>query len=434
MRTSEQIQAEIEEKFGFFPPFFSPALKNPMVLENLWQQTISAYVGNPLSPLFKEKLSAYLSRYCIVPYCMICHSCSLRPLGVKAVEVLKLLESCPAQETDILQHLKMLAAYPGGLRDTSSWDEAVEESLLKCSVSIFLQQEGAEYVRSHLHRILGSVNYQHLVAFLAYIKTCHLWIEAHPKVAYSYTTDQRAVENLAPLLDEAPGLADFFQNYSSKVKREQEKFSYRLRKEKLLYKQKQVMEMIATGAELKDVLNVLARNIETQCEEALCSILLLDSDTGTLRHGAAPSLSESYNKAIDGLTIGPKVCSCGTAAYFGKPIIVSDIASNPLWGDFRNLAISHGLLACWSRPIFSSRGQVLGTFAMYYRQPKSPDRLDRQLLKAAVHLAGIAIERQQAEKTLQDWERHFHTIIDLFQPATNHLSRWAALLFQFFFK
>ena len=80
-RASKQIKAKIEGKFGYFPPFFAPALETPEILENLWQQTLSAYVNNPLPALFKEKLFAYLSRYCAVPYCIICHSCALRPLG-----------------------------------------------------------------------------------------------------------------------------------------------------------------------------------------------------------------------------------------------------------------------------------------------------------------------------------------------------------------
>src|SRR5690349_3281731 len=92
-RSAEQIKAEIQAKFGFVPPFFEPAEQTPQVLENLWQQTLSAYVNNPLPDLFKEKLSAYLSRFCAVPYCMICHSCTLRPLGMSARQVLELLQS-----------------------------------------------------------------------------------------------------------------------------------------------------------------------------------------------------------------------------------------------------------------------------------------------------------------------------------------------------
>ncbi|MBV8884559.1 MAG: hypothetical protein JO235_11265, partial [Chroococcidiopsidaceae cyanobacterium CP_BM_RX_35] len=104
-RTSEQIKTEITAKFGFVPPFFGPAEQTPQVLENLWQQTLSAYINNPLPALFKEKLSAYLSRFCTVPYCMICHSCALRPLGLKAREVLELLEAPPPAETNVDEHI-----------------------------------------------------------------------------------------------------------------------------------------------------------------------------------------------------------------------------------------------------------------------------------------------------------------------------------------
>jgi hypothetical protein len=222
VRTSEQIKAQIEEKFGFFPPFFSPALGSPQVLENLWQQTLSAYVSNPLLPLFKEKLSAYLSRYCSVPYCMVCHSSSLRPLGVKAREVLELLDSPPPTEAEIDEHLKVLAAQPGGLTVLPESNSALEESLLYCSIFIALEREEAEYCRSELRRLLGPVNYQHLVSFIAYVRTCHAWMEAHPEVAYEYEADKRAQEHLGALLEDEPGLADFFRNYSEKVRRERQ--------------------------------------------------------------------------------------------------------------------------------------------------------------------------------------------------------------------
>lgn len=155
------------------PSFFEPAEASPQVFENLWQQTLLAYVSNPLSPLFKEKLSAYLSRYCAVPYCMVCHSCSLRPLGMQAKEVLELLEAPPPTDLEIDQHLKRLAAHPGELTILPEPDSALEESLLACSVFIALEQEQAEYCRVELRRLLGPENYQHLVTFSAYVKTCH---------------------------------------------------------------------------------------------------------------------------------------------------------------------------------------------------------------------------------------------------------------------
>jgi PAS domain S-box-containing protein len=189
---------------------------------------------------------------------------------------------------------------------------------------------------------------------------------------------------------------------------EQEIFE-RKRAESLVHGQTRVLEMIATGASLSDVLDSLARMIEEHSNGMLCSILLLDRNGTNLRHGAAPSLPQTYNSAVDGVAIAPFVGSCGTAAYLGKPIIVSDIASDPLWKDCRELALSHKLHACWSTPIFSKNGSVLGTFAMYYREPKSPSPQDLQLLEIATHIAGIAIERKQAE---DERERTLQKIIE----------------------
>ncbi len=215
-RTSEQIKAEIKAKFGFVPPFFEPAEPAPQVLENLWQQTLSAYVNNPLPALFKEKLSAYLSRFCAVPYCMICHSCTLRPLGLKAQEVLELLEAPPPVETDIEEHLRKLAAEPNRL---AVWSNPIlEESLLSCSIFIALERDKTDHCRNQLRRLLGAANYQHLVAFIAYVKACHVWMEAHPEVAYE--ADKRVQDNLSALLEEEPELANFFRNYRERVKRE----------------------------------------------------------------------------------------------------------------------------------------------------------------------------------------------------------------------
>jgi len=136
--------------------------------------------------------------------------------------------------------------------------------------------------------------------------------------------------------------------------------------------QNNILEKIATGAPLTDVLLNLAQLVESQTAGMLCSILLVDDDGMTLRHGAAPSLPLSYVKAIDGSRIGPNAGSCGTAVCVGEPVIVTDIETDPLWKDYRTLASRHGLRACWSTPIKSRTGQILGTFAMYYRVPRAP--------------------------------------------------------------
>lgn len=219
MRTSEQIQAEIEAYFGFVPPFFAPAQETPQVLENLWQQTLWAYVNNPLPHLFKEKLAAYLSRYCGVPYCMLCHSCSLRPLGVKAWEVLKLLEAPTPTVTDIELQLSTLAAQIGPLIVWSP-NSVLEECLLHCSTFIFLEPTRATHCHQELRRVLGPVNYQHLVMFLSYMKVCHSWMEAHPEITYE--ADMRVQNHLDALLEDEPRLAEFFRHYRERVRCERQ--------------------------------------------------------------------------------------------------------------------------------------------------------------------------------------------------------------------
>ena len=164
--------------------------------------------------------------------------------------------------------------------------------------------------------------------------------------------------------------------------------------------QKQVLEMIDRNAPLGEILTSLVLLIEAQSPEMICSVLLLSDDGNHIRHGAAPSLPEQYVKAIDGAPIGPKNGSCGTAMHRGEPVIVTDISSDPLWEDYRELAAAAGLRACWSTPIMSRRGKVLGSFAMYYRQPQAPSGADARLTKVATNLAGKAIEQQAAQERL----------------------------------
>lgn len=175
----------------------------------------------------------------------------------------------------------------------------------------------------------------------------------------------------------------------------------RKRTETWLKGQKQVLETIAKSAPLEETLKVLIEIIEQQSKDVKGSILLLDKDGKHLRVGSAPSLPEDYNTAVNGVEIGPNVGSCGTAVYRGQPVIVTDIATDPLWQNFRELALSFGLKACWSHPILSSQGQVLGTFAMYYSEPRIPQDFEWQLIEVARNLAGIAIENKQREESLK---------------------------------
>jgi GAF domain-containing protein len=161
-----------------------------------------------------------------------------------------------------------------------------------------------------------------------------------------------------------------------------------------------VLEMIAADAPLKEILTKLVLLIEAQLPEMLCSILLLSDDGNHIKHGAAPSLPERYIKAVDGAPIGPKHGSCGTAMYRGEPVVVSDILTDPLWEDYRDIAAASGLRACWSTPIMSGRGKVLGSFAMYYREPRTPTGDEAKLTEVATRIAGLAIEHHSARESL----------------------------------
>ena len=170
---------------------------------------------------------------------------------------------------------------------------------------------------------------------------------------------------------------------------------------RLLAGEKHLLEIVAQGQPLEAILTALCRLFEQLCPGSLTSILLLEPATGRLWHGAAPSLPLEYTEAINGGLIGPSAGSCGTAAYRAEPVIVRDIASDPLWQDYRDLALPHRLRACWSTPIFSTGRKVLGTFAIYFRQPGSPARRHHDLIQQLAHLACIAIERTRAREALR---------------------------------
>src|SRR5215469_4583099 len=164
--------------------------------------------------------------------------------------------------------------------------------------------------------------------------------------------------------------------------------------------QSRVLERIAADAPLNEILTNLVLLMEGQAEGLRCSVLLLSRDGIHVRHGAAPNLPEVYVKGVDGSLIGPRAGSCGTAMYTRQPVVVTDVLTDPLWADYRDLAEISGLRACWSTPILSSQGEVLGSFAMYRQESRGPRPEEQRLTEVATHLAGIAIQRQHARAEL----------------------------------
>jgi len=172
------------------------------------------------------------------------------------------------------------------------------------------------------------------------------------------------------------------------------------------------MTLMATGGPLPQILDAIARCVEAEHPRILCSILLLDDAGERLLFGAGPSLPDFYNQAIHGVAIGPDVGSCGTSAYAGRCTIVSDIQTDPLWINFRELAGQAGLASCWSEPIRGRDGRVLGTFAMYHREIRVPDAEDFRSIEAAAHLAAIAIERKRSDDALAASEARHRLFAD----------------------
>jgi len=181
--------------------------------------------------------------------------------------------------------------------------------------------------------------------------------------------------------------------------------------------QAQLLEMIALGAPLNDTLNRLTRLIEEQSDGLFCTIMLLE-DGKHLRAVAGPSMPPGYLPTFDGVAIGPATGSCGTAMYTKRTVIVTDICSDPLWAQYRDAVAPFGFRACWSTPILLDRDTVLGSFAMYYREVRSPGPEELELINVATHIAGIAIERKRSEEILR---RHQDELEDQVRQRTEEL-------------
>ncbi|MDP3423955.1 MAG: EAL domain-containing protein [Burkholderiaceae bacterium] len=165
--------------------------------------------------------------------------------------------------------------------------------------------------------------------------------------------------------------------------------------------EREVLADLARGSDLPSLLSQLARHHEALMPGVLASVLLLGQSGQTLHTGAAPSLPPDFVQAVNGVSIGPEVGSCGTAAFTGRTVVVSDIATDPLWANYKDLAKAHGLAACWSVPIKDGQGSVLGTFAMYTLQPQAPTAAQVAAIERGATLAGLVIERDRNQDMLR---------------------------------
>ena len=188
----------------------------------------------------------------------------------------------------------------------------------------------------------------------------------------------------------------------------------RKRAEQTATGQHEILVGIAAHRPLSDSLERIARLHETLNPGALCSLLLLDDDGRHVLHGAAPNLPEAYNQAVHRQEVGEAHGSCGTAVWRGERVVVADIATHPYWVDYKAPALAHGLKACWSTPVFGSHGEVLGTFAVYYREPREPRPEELQSIDRMLPITGIAIESARLVGRLRERNRFFELSLEIF--------------------
>ncbi|NMM27517.1 MAG: EAL domain-containing protein [Glaciimonas sp.] len=174
----------------------------------------------------------------------------------------------------------------------------------------------------------------------------------------------------------------------------------RMQGERLIKESAHILEMVAKGQPLPHILEQIVRLMEQQVTGVIASVMLVSEDGLWLHCGAAPSLPESFRRMLEKVEIGPAVGSCGTAAYRREPVIVSDIAADPLWRNYRQAALEHGLRACWSMPLFSSGGELVATFATYYREIREPKADELDLIKNISGLTTVAIEHERSFRTI----------------------------------
>ena len=193
--------------------------------------------------------------------------------------------------------------------------------------------------------------------------------------------------------------------------------------EQLREGQKKVLQDIVETKPLGDILDRISNLVESLLPGSVCSVLLLDAATGTVRHGGGTSLSRWFRDQIEGQPIGPHAGSCGTAMWRGQRVIVSDIENDPLWQDYRPVARREGLVACWSTPLIAGDGSMLGSFAIYYREVREPTEREMELMDRIRHIASIAIERDQAAEALRHSEAIFRATFEQAAVGIGHIDR-----------
>ncbi|MFT4577534.1 MAG: transcriptional regulator with GAF, ATPase, and Fis domain [Nitrospinales bacterium] len=247
-----------------------------------------------------------------------------------------------------------------------------------------------------MHRLLKRQIKKHLGSCDLNSSSIQNFLNAVDEAYLQMDSDHELLEHAMDLGSKE--LVDKNQSLLNEILEKKQVLNERVRAEALLNIQKDALGRLAKGYSLKEILDILAKGFEEVFIGSRCSVLLLNKEKKRLYNCSSPSLPEEYLDYINGTKIGPSVGSCGTAAYEGEIIIVENIETDPLWVVARKVALSHGLLSCWSCPVWGTGDQILGTFAVYYSSPKKPKQEELEVIKSMAYLVGIAIENIENER------------------------------------
>ncbi|MEO3402535.1 ATP-binding protein [Mucilaginibacter sp. CAU 1740] len=172
-----------------------------------------------------------------------------------------------------------------------------------------------------------------------------------------------------------------------------------------------ILEQLAMDTDIFDIMRSIVQSIEEEDDESICTILLYDKVTNTLGSGVGPGMPDFYNEAIDGISVGQGIGSCGTAAFSKQLVCVDNIGTHPYWTAFKELAFRAGVQSCWSQPILSSKGEMVGTFAIYHREPRTPNAVDLDRIAYGARFANLAIENRRIRAEILEHKNHLEQLV-----------------------
>lgn len=172
-----------------------------------------------------------------------------------------------------------------------------------------------------------------------------------------------------------------------------------------------ILELLAGDTDIFTIMRSIVRSIEEEDASSICTILMYDKATNTLGGGVGPGMPDFYNEAIDGISVGQGIGSCGTAAFSRKLTVVDNIGTHPYWAAFKELAFRAGVQSCWSQPILSGAGEMVGTFAIYHREPRTPKEIDLERIAYAARFANLAIENRKNRAEILEHKNHLEKLV-----------------------